>query len=132
MKKTRFIVIALVSMLALGGATMAVGAKGKKTYKSTVSAKFVPGSSNDPYDPFANAKFKGKVGSSKAACKKKRKVVAKSKNTGEKIGSATTSKKGKFQIDASGVDNGKYKITAKKKKKGKKVCKAASATVQVK
>lgn len=130
MTKTRIIVFALVSVLAFGGATMAVAGK-KKKIASTISAKYDPGTSSDPYDPYANAKFKGKVGSKQKSCIKKRKVVAKSKATGELVGSDTTSKKGKFEIDASGVDNGKYKLTAKKKKKGNKVCKSASATVKV-
>lgn len=133
MKKTRFLVIALVGMLALGGATMAVAGKKKKKFETTIEARFVPGSSSDPYDPFANAKFKGSVDSKKAFCVKKRKVVATSKATGEKIGSDLTTNEGKFKINASGVDSGKYKIKAKKKKSGngKKVCLAAEATVKV-
>lgn len=131
MTKTRIIVFALVSVLAFGGATMAGAAK-KKKYKTTIEAQYKPGTSSDPYDPYANAKFKGKVDSRKKFCVKKRKVVAKEKGSGEKIGSVLTSKKGKFQIDASGVDSGTYKVTAKKKKKGKKkICKSATATVKV-
>lgn len=135
MKKTRFIVIALIGVLALGAATTAVAGKGKKKFPTTIDAKYVPGSGTDPYEPFNTAKFKGKVDSPRKFCVKKRKVVAKRVGTGEKIGSKLTNKKGKFAIDASGVDSGKYKITAKKKKKGKKgkkkVCRSASATVKV-
>jgi hypothetical protein len=131
MTKTRIIVFALVSVLALGGATMAGAAK-KKKYKTTIEAQYDAGSSTDPYDPYANAKFKGKVESRKKFCVKERKVVVKEKGSGEKIGSEFTSEKGKFQVDASGIDRGTYKVTAKKKKKGKKkICKAATATVKV-
>jgi hypothetical protein len=132
MKQTRFLVIALVSMLALGGATMAVAGKGKKKkFETSIEARYVPGNSGDPYDPYANAKFKGSVDSKKSFCIKERKVVATSKATDEKIGSDLTTNAGQFKIDASGVSSGKYEIKVKKKSSKKKVCQEAEATVKV-
>ncbi len=102
-----------------------------------MSAKYSPGSSSDPYDPFKNAKFKGTVKSKKGKCYKNRKVKALTKN-GKKIGSDLTDKNGTFKINASGFGSGKYDIKVPKytfkgnaKHKNKKVCKDASATVKV-
>ena len=129
MKKISILVIALVSVLVLGAMTQAVAAKKTVKSKSSVSAKYVGGS--DPY--YEDAQFKGKVKSKKKPCVKKRKVVVKTKE-GQKVGSDLSNKKGKFAVDASGFNTGKYKVTLKKSnaKKGKKKIKCGSAKATVK
>lgn len=137
MKKLKILAVALVSVLALSAVTMAVAKNDTKKWKTTVSAKYNPGSSSDPYNPYKNAKFKGDVNSKKGKCYKRRKVKALTKQ-GVKIGSDLTNKHGSFKIKASGYSSGKYTIKVPKykfkgngSKKYNKVCKSAKATVKV-
>lgn len=131
METLRTLTIALLVVAAFGAVTAA--AANKKKIKSSVSARYVdPGS-----DPYAEgALFRGTVESKRDRCVAYRKVVAKSKPSGEKIGSSFSAKNGKFQINASGITKGRYKITAKKKTRvengaNQRVCKPATATVKV-
>jgi len=130
MKKLQILVVALVAVFALSATTMAVAGKGKDQIKTTVEASYSKGSSTDPYDPFAKAKFKATVDSKKSKCVKDRKVTVKTKD-GEKVGSEITDKDGKATIKAAGFGKGKYEVTVQKASFKKFVCKDASATVKV-
>ena len=130
MKKLQILVVALVAVLALGATTAAVAKKGKDQIKTSIDATYKKGSSTDPYDPFAKAKFEISVNSKKAKCVKDRKVVVKTKD-GEKVGSEITDSKGQATVKASGFGNGKYQVDVKKETYKKFVCKEADSTVKV-
>ena len=130
MKKLQILIVGLIAVLALGATTMAVAKKGKQSVKTTIDVSYKKGSSTDPYDPFANAKFEADVNSKKSKCVKDRKVVVKTKN-GEKVGSDLTNSKGEATIKASGFGKGKYTATVKKETYSKVICKEADANVNV-
>ena len=129
MKKLQILIVALVAVFAFG-ATTAIAGKGKDVIKSTVEATYSKGSSTDPYDPFAKAKFKATVDSKKAKCVKDRKVTVATKD-GEKVGSEITNKDGEATIKASGFGKGKYTVLVKKETYSKVICKEADANVNV-
>ena len=137
MKKISTVAIALVAVLALSAVT-ATAAKNNKTKKfdSTVTLKYKEGGSTDPYAPYEEAVFKGKIESGKGFCFKKRKVKVKGKGGIGTVGSDQTNDSGRYRIDASGFGPGDYKAKAVKKKKKKKnggkiICKSAKAKITV-
>jgi hypothetical protein len=103
-----------------------------------VTIKFDPGGSSDPYDPYAESRFHGKVGSKKKKCRKGRTVKVIEVGEGP-IGSDKTNKDGKYSVPGGGAlgpgdydEPHSFKAKVKKKKKGKFICKAAvSDTIQV-
>jgi hypothetical protein len=131
----RIVAFALVAVLGFGviGAT---AAKPKKV-SSKVTIAFYPGSSSDPYDPYAQSSFEGRVKSKKKRCKKGRRVVVKEIGAG-KVGTAKTHRKGKYDVFAGDVlEPGEYEefstfyAQVKKRRKGKTICKKAKSRIIV-
>src|SRR5919197_751562 len=124
MKLARIAAIGLVAALLVaslgGGFASAVTVK---KFPTKVTINFVAGTT------YSADKFKGKVKSRKALCKKKRKVTVFRKKSGpdQKFGTDLTNKKGKYVVtkgDAAHARAGNYYAKAKKKvkkKPGKKI-----------
>ena len=133
MRKFTLITLALAATLVFGG--FVATAATKKTVGTGLSIRYSSGSAIDPSDPFASARFTGKVRSGKKQCKKKRAVVITEKGIG-KIGKTKSEKDGSYAVETPGFGPGKYYAKAKKKtikKKNKRiVCKAGkSPTITV-
>ena len=133
----RITAVALVAALGFGviGAT---AAKPKKV-SSKVTVAFDPGNSSDPYDPYAQSSFEGRVKSKnrKKKCKRGRTVTVKEIGAG-KVGTAKTDRKGKYDVSAGDVlEPGEYEefstfyAQVKKKRKGKTICKKAKSRIIV-
>lgn len=119
MKKLTVLVVALVALLALGGAV--AGAAKKKQVKTKVTISIEEPSS------YSEGGISGKVKSKKAKCRKKRKVTIRKVGKGV-IGKAKTSGNGSYNVPLSGdVSSGIYRAVARKaaykKGKTKYVCK---------
>lgn len=133
MKKFTLITLALAATLAFGG--FVANAATKKTFGTGLSIRYSSGSSTDPSDPFANARFTGKVRSDKKQCKKRRAVEITERGIG-KIGKTRSAKDGSYTVKTPGFGPGRYYAKAKKKtikKKNKRiVCKTGkSPTITV-
>ena len=136
-KGVRIVALALVAVLGFGviGAT---AAKPKKV-SSKVTIAFDQGNSSDPYDPYAQSSFKGRVKSKKRKkkCRKGRSVIVKEIGAG-KVGVARTNRKGKYVVSADDVlEPGEYEefstfyARVKKKRKGNTICKKAKSPIIV-
>ena len=146
MKKLSLWALGLVCCVAAVVVAPAIAAKEEIVkYESTITASYKE-KPDDPYKqndkPFA--RFSGEVGSEKKSCRKNRKVIVKSKVTGDVVGKDKTDKKGKYRVDADIAQGeygpyaptGNYRVKAKKKVKVKNsgkqiVCKRARTTVKV-
>ena len=135
LKTVRIVAFALIAALGFGviGAT---AAKPKKV-SSKVTIAFDPQKSSDPYDPYAQSSFEGRVKSKKRKCKKGRRVTVKEIGAG-KVGTAKTGRKGKYDVSAGDVlEPGEYEefstfyAQVKKKRKGKAICKKAKSRIIV-
>ena len=115
--------VAITALLAL--CAFAATAAAADSASTDLDASFKKGTADNPYVPERDPAFKGTVKSKDSACEAKRKVKIKV------IGSDKTDSKGRFKIEASGVDAGTYKVKVKKRKAGKVICEAAKTKVKV-
>jgi hypothetical protein len=132
-------IVALALVAALGfGVVGATAAKPKKV-SSKVTIAFDPQNSSDPYDPYAESSFEGRVTTNKRKkkCKKGRRVTVKEIGAG-KVGRAKTGKKGKYDVSAGDVlEPGEYEefssfyAQVKRKRKGNTICKKAKSPIIV-
>ena len=135
MRLPRIAVVALVAVLAVGLIGGGFAAAAVKKFPTKVTINFVAA------DAYHADKFKGKVKSRKALCRKKRKVTVFRVKSGPdvKYGTDLTNKKGKYVVtkgDATHAKAGNYYAKAKKKVKHKNgnkiVCKKGkSPTITV-
>lgn len=143
MKRTVFVVAALIASLALGSViATAKTRKGKATVKagSTISISYT-NNSTDPLEPYSPSIFEGKVGVSKVKvrtrrvhrtlrkkakgkisrlakvkCKRGRRVVVE-EAAGTRAGSSRTGRRGDYTVSVdSNLSQGTYSATALRKK----------------
>jgi hypothetical protein len=132
-------IAALALVAALGVGVVGAAAAKPKKVSSRVTIAFEPGNSSDPYDPYAQSSFKGRVTTSKRRkkCKKGRRVTVKEIGSG-KVGTAKTGRKGKYDVPAGDVlEPGEYEefssfyAQVKGKRKGNTICKKAKSPIIV-
>jgi hypothetical protein len=131
MKKRSILITALIAVLALSAVTAFAAPPTKVNTKVSLSFS---GAGSDPYDPYGEAKFTGKV-KAKKGCKKGRKVVVRNGN-GASVGGTKSAANGSFSVAVpSNFAPGSYQATAKKKKlkKGSKkiTCKRGTSNTVV-
>jgi hypothetical protein len=136
MKKISILTAALIALFAFTAAVAGAAKGDTKKFDSTITVKYSEGGSTDPYDPYTEAAFKGKVESEKQACVVNRKVKVKSKDGLGTVGSDDTNDDGRYRVEAAGFGPGDYKAKVvtkviKKKNGGKIVCKSAKADITV-
>jgi hypothetical protein len=130
LKKFVVPVVAAFTLAAVGGIAGAAPDKDNtKKVESKVTLKFDPGNSTDPYDPYADAMFFGKVkalnvsGSDEKKCENNRTVRIKRLQPGEDptFGTATTDKDGKYSLPASEAyqEGGQYRAKVERRKRNK-------------
>jgi hypothetical protein len=118
MRPSRIAAVTLVVALAVAVVGAAPAVASTQKFPTKVTIHFVAGSS------YSADKFKGKVKSQKAVCRKHRKVTVFRKKAGPdvKYGTDFTNKKGNYLVtkgDASHARSGQYYSKAKKKVKKK-------------
>ena len=115
--------VALTALLGSGALAVAAGDRDVDT---DIEAQFKKGTTDNPYVPERPPAFKGTVAAKGNSCEAKRKVEVKG------IGSDKTSSRGRFKVEAPGVEPGRYRVKVVERKAGRVVCKAAKTKVRVK